>query len=63
MPDRVKVTRSQVLAAQLLERLCGDVLIGIARIAQAGRDAGINLPEHRRKSDYTLAGPSKGGSE
>lgn len=41
-------TRSQVLAAQLLEelnsRLGREVPAGVARMAQAGRDAGVQLP-------------------
>ena len=45
---RVKVSRAQVLAAQLLQKLNqrtgDDTDAQVRRIAQAGRDAGIDLP-------------------
>ncbi len=46
---RVKVTRAQVLAAQLVEKLNHESGVPadprVSRVAAAGRDAGITLPE------------------
>ena len=50
-PRTVKVTRAQALAAQLIEklnRLSGTVTdVNVKRVADAGRSAGVILPNSR----------------
>jgi hypothetical protein len=50
-PRTVKVTRAQALAAQLIEKLdrkSGTVTdLNVKRVADAGRNAGVILPDSR----------------
>jgi len=59
-PRTVKVTRAQALAAQLIEKLdrkAGTVTdVNVTRVADAGRRAGVNLPNSRSSTSTKQSG-------